>query len=82
MKSHKERAEEAQKRIVLILKELQVDIAPTPFIDDEGRIRARHIYIDTAPEKVEELPDQPKTIEQAIEETAAEEEATPNTEPK
>lgn len=60
MKTLNERAEEAQAKIVPILKELMVDIAPQPYIDQEGATKARLIYIDTTP------PEAPKPTDEVV----------------
>jgi hypothetical protein len=67
MKSYEERVEEAQTRIVPILKELQLDIAGHAYLED-GKILARPVYVDQVKSEAPTTPpvEETKTIDEAI----------------
>ncbi len=76
METIEQRVKEAQARIVPILNELSLDITARAYIDEEGKTRAKPIYINAAPKAAEDVMDaaqeMPKTIDQAIAEETLE----------
>lgn len=81
MEPIEKRMEEAQSLIVPILNRLNLDISAQPYVDAAGAVRAKPVYIEQAP-KVAAVPsnimdsepptpaepEQPKSIDQAIQE--------------
>ncbi len=55
MKPVEDRAKDALALIIPILKEHFVDIGAEPFIDVEGKTRAKVVWLSTAP-KADEMP--------------------------
>lgn len=75
MESFEKRIEAAQERVVPILNELLLDIGGAAYLDEEGRVKTRPVYLDRAPKEAAPaedimdaavVPEQPKTIDQAI----------------
>lgn len=66
MKPVKERAEDALAKIIPILKEHFVDMGAETFIDNEGHVKARVVWLDTEPKpEPEAAVESPKETENA-----------------